>query len=847
MILEAGRNGCVREVLIITAALSIIDPRERPTDARQAADEMHARFAEPGSDFLAFLNLWEYLRERQSQLSTSAFRRLCRREYLHFLRVREWQDVYGQLRQAAADLGIHAGRERRGTRPSDAQPSGAQPSGTGQRRGRVRPRAGRAGLAAPEVPVPDAEAGSHFPAELADRVHMSLLSGLLSHIGMQDTEAKQRGKRRPLTEFAGARGARFAIFPDSSLARKPPQWVVAAELVETSRLWARVAARIEPEWAESLAAHLVRRSYSEPRWDARRGAAVATEKVSLYGLPIVAARTVMYGRIDPAAARDLFITHALVEGDWQTHHKFFARNQQTLADAEDLERKARRRGLIADDTALFAFYDQRIPAEVVSARHFDTWWKQARAVDPAQLDLSPADLIAGSAEDVSPDNYPARWADLPVSYEFAPGEPDDGVSVDIPLARLNQVSAEEFSWQVPGLRQEMVTELIRSLPKQLRTTFVPVPDTARAVLPRLGPARGDLLDALGTELSRLGGVHIPRSAWDESRLPAYLRITFRVVEDGRVLAEGKDLEELRRQLRPRLQATLSQAATGITRTGLRTWDIGTLPRVFSHGEIRAYPALADTGNAVDVRLFETRAQADAAMLRGTRRLLLLQVPSGARAVASRLPVSAKLAMSRHPYPSTDALLDDCAAAAADQVITEAGGPAWDEAGFARLLEAAREALAARTADVVALVARALGEAHQVEASLAAIPSPPVRAAFTDLRAQLAGLVHPGFIAETGGRRLPDLVRYLRGMSRRLEKMPEALGRDAERMAVVQGVGQDYQQTLADLPPARREDPDVREVRWMIEELRVSLFAQTLGTSGPVSERRIEKALDQLHG
>jgi ATP-dependent helicase HrpA len=847
MILEAGRNGCVREVLIITAALSIIDPRERPTDARQAADEVHARFAEPGSDFLAFLNLWEYLRERQSQLSTSAFRRLCRREYLHFLRVREWQDVYGQLRQAAADLGIHAGRERRGTRPSDAQPSGAQPSGTGQRRGRVRPRAGRAGLAAPEVPVPDAEAGSHFPAELADRVHMSLLSGLLSHIGMQDTEAKQRGKRRPLTEFAGARGARFAIFPDSSLARKPPQWVVAAELVETSRLWARVAARIEPEWAESLAAHLVRRSYSEPRWDARRGAAVATEKVSLYGLPIVAARTVMYGRIDPAAARDLFITHALVEGDWQTHHKFFARNQQTLADAEDLERKARRRGLIADDTALFAFYDQRIPAEVVSARHFDTWWKQARAVDPAQLDLSPADLIAGSAEDVSPDNYPARWADLPVSYEFAPGEPDDGVSVDIPLARLNQVSAEEFSWQVPGLRQEMVTELIRSLPKQLRTTFVPVPDTARAVLPRLGPARGDLLDALGTELSRLGGVHIPRSAWDESRLPAYLRITFRVVEDGRVLAEGKDLEELRRQLRPRLQATLSQAATGITRTGLRTWDIGTLPRVFSHGEIRAYPALADTGNAVDVRLFETRAQADAAMLRGTRRLLLLQVPSGARAVASRLPVSAKLAMSRHPYPSTDALLDDCAAAAADQVITEAGGPAWDEAGFARLLEAAREALAARTADVVALVARALGEAHQVEASLAAIPSPPVRAAFTDLRAQLAGLVHPGFIAETGGRRLPDLVRYLRGMSRRLEKMPEALGRDAERMAVVQGVGQDYQQTLADLPPARREDPDVREVRWMIEELRVSLFAQTLGTSGPVSERRIEKALDQLHG
>ncbi len=396
MILKAGRNGCVREVLIITAALSIIDPRERPADARQAADEMHARFAEPGSDFLTLLNLWDYLREQQSQLSASAFRRLCRREYLHYLRVREWQDVYGQLRQAAADLGVKAGRERRGASQSAGQapvpPAGRRPAPVrplGPRR-RLRGRTARAGggpggpgrgpggpsrppRPRPRPGTPSRAAG--FPAGLADRVHMSVLAGLLSHIGMQDTDSRPRGKRRPLTEFAGARGARFAIFPDSALARKPPQWVVAAELVETSRLWARVTARIEPEWAESLAVHLVRRSYSEPRWDARRGRAVATEKVSLYGLPIVAARTVMYGRIDPAAARDLFITHALVEGDWRTHHKFYARNQQVLADAEDLERKSRRRGIVADDAVVFEFYDRRIPAEVTSARHFDTWWK----------------------------------------------------------------------------------------------------------------------------------------------------------------------------------------------------------------------------------------------------------------------------------------------------------------------------------------------------------------------------------------------------------------------------------------------------------------------------------------
>ena len=613
MILAAGQHGCVREVLIIAAALSIIDPRERPTEHREAADEMHRRFAVPGSDFLGFLALWDYLRAQQAELSASAFRRMCRREYLHYLRVREWQDVYGQLRQAAADLGVVIGRDRRRPRPAE--------------------------------PAEPAEPADRFPAELADRVHMSLLAGLLSHIGMQDTRtqntgAVQRGRRRGPAEFSGARGARFAIFPDSVLARKPPSWVVAAELVETSRLWARVTARIDPAWAEPLAEHLVRRSYSEPRWDARRGAVLATEKVSLYGLPIVPARTVNFARIDPAAARELFIQHALVDGEWQTHHRFFSRNQRVLDEAASLEQKARRRGIVADDTVLFGFYDRRIPASVTSARHFDSWWKKTRAADPALLDLSLADLVGPAAEEIGPADYPASWGELPLSYEFAPGAPDDGVTVDIPLAQLNQVDAAEFGWQVPGLREETVTELIRTLPKQLRTLFVPVPDTARKVLPELGAPDGDLPGALSAALGRLGGVPVPRSAFDESRLPAHLRVTFRVVDDGpgadsTVLASGKDLAELRRQLRPRLQATLTEAARGLTRTGLRDWDFESLPRVFEHGQVRAYPALADAGNAVDIRLFETEAEADAAMLQGTRRLLLLAVPSGARAVAGR--------------------------------------------------------------------------------------------------------------------------------------------------------------------------------------------------------------------
>ncbi len=824
MILAAGQHGCVREVLIIAAALSIIDPRERPAEAREAADAMHRRFAVPGSDFLAFLAMWDYLRAKQAELSASAFRRMCRREYLHYLRVREWQDVYGQLRQAAAGLGVVIGRDRRRPRPAE--------------------------------PAEGAEPADRFPAELADRVHMSLLAGLLSHIGMQDTRTQntgsaQRGKRRGPAEFSGARGARFAIFPDSVLARKPPSWVVAAELVETSRLWARVTARIDPAWAEPLAEHLVRRSYSEPRWDARRGAVLATEKVSLYGLPIVPARTVNFARIDPAAARELFIQHALVDGEWQTHHRFFTRNQRVLDEAASLEQKARRRGIVADDTVLFDFYDRRVPASVTSARHFDSWWKKTRAAQPDLLDLSLADLVGPAAEDIGPADYPASWGELPLSYEFAPGAPDDGVTVDIPLAQLNQVDPAEFGWQVPGLREETVTELIRTLPKQLRTLFVPVPDTARKVLPELGAPDGDLPGALSAALGRLGGVPVPRSAFDESRLPAHLRITFRVLDDNgpdggsTVLAAGKDLAELRRQLRPRLQATLSQAARGLTRTGLRDWDFESLPRVFEHGQVRAYPALADAGNAVDIRLFETEAEAGAAMLQGTRRLLLLAVPSGARAVAGRLPVSAKLAMSRHPYRSTDALLDDCAAAAADQIIRDAGGPVWDAAGFARLLDFARERLAAETADVVARVAQVLAEAHAAEATLASRPNPALTAAFDDMRGQLSGLIYPGFVSATGAQRLADLVRYLQAIIRRLEKVPESPGRDAERMAAVHRVAGDYADVLAELPPSRRQTADAQAVRWMIEEFRVSLFAQLLGTRGPVSEQRIERALDQL--
>ncbi|HSR83157.1 MAG TPA: DUF3418 domain-containing protein, partial [Streptosporangiaceae bacterium] len=650
--------------------------------------------------------------------------------------------------------------------------------------------------------------------------------------------------------FAGARGARFAIFPDSPQARKPPAWVMAAELVETSRLWARVVARIEPEWAESLARHLVRRAYSEPRWDARRGAVMATEKVTLYGLPIVGARQVNFGAIDPAAARELFIQHALVEGDWQTHAPFLARNQQAREEAAELESKARRRGLVADDRAVFDFYDARIPKTVTSARHFESWWKKARHAHPGLLDLSPGDLVGPAAAQIDPADYPASWGAIPLSYEFAPGETDDGVTADVQLKDLYDRNWLGLSWQVPGLRLELVTELIRGLPKDLRRNFIPAPDTARTVLPALGPARADLLDALSSALTRLGGLRVPRSAFDLAALPAHLRVSYRVLGDeGEVLGTGKDLDELRARLRPRLAAAITEAGAGLTRTDLTRWDFGALPREFRSGQLRGYPALADAGDSVDIRLFDSQAEAAQSMRLGTRRLLLLAVPSGVRSIAGRLPMPAKMALSSHPYASAQALLDDCAACAADQVIADAGGPAWDADGFARLVEAARDRLAPRTAAVLEAVANVLAEAHEVRLRLTSAGSgiPALAPALEDMRAQLRGLIYPGFIAETGATRLPDLVRYLRAIGRRLDKFGSELARDGERMAIVHQISAEFDAVRRDLPAGDRSSPDVIAIRWQLEELRVNLFAQVLGTPGPVSEKRIRSALDALGG
>ncbi|TMQ90101.1 ATP-dependent RNA helicase HrpA [Actinomadura soli] len=800
MILEADKNGCVREVLIITAALSIQDPRERPAEQQQAADDRHRRFADPTSDFLAYLNLWNYLREQQKELSGSAFRRMCKSEFLHFLRVREWQDLHGQLKQVAKSLGVTLNT-------ADAAP---------------------------------------------ERVHVSLLAGLLSHIGLADAEKQDRQRRGQ--EYLGARGAKFAVFPGSSLFKKPPRWVMSAELVETSRLWGRVNAKIEPDWIEPLAEHLVKRNYSEPHWSKKQAAVMAHEKVTLYGVPIVADRRVNYGRIDPELARELFIRHALVEGDWDTRHRFFHDNRALLEEVEELEHRARRRDILVDDETLFDFYDERIPEDVVSGRHFDSWWKKARHAEPDLLGFEKSMLINETAGGVSESDYPDAWKQgalrLRLTYQFEPGTDADGVTVHIPVQVLNQVRPDGFEWQVPGLRTELVTELIRSLPKQLRVNFVPAPDYARKVLDRVAPRTEPLLDALERELTELTGVPVAREAWDPSRLPAHLRITFRVVDDkGRPLGEGTDLDELKRRLAGKVRGTLSKAASTVERSGLREWTIGELPRTYERTqagyEVKAYPALTDDGESVSVRMYETEAEQARAMWLGTRRLILLNAPSPVKLIQGRLTNQGKLALSHNPHGSVAALFDDCVTAAADRLIAEGGGPAWDEDGFRALYDRVRADLHDTTAEIVALVERVLAEAHEVDRRVRGTASLTLVPALTDIRGRLAALVHPGFVTATGWARLPDLPRYLRALQIRLDKLPENPGRDRLLAGQADVLAQEYEQTLRRLHPSRREDEPARQIRWMLEEFRVSLFAQQLGTRFPVSDKRIRKAMAAL--
>ncbi|MEO6571489.1 MAG: ATP-dependent RNA helicase HrpA, partial [Ilumatobacteraceae bacterium] len=788
MVIEADRLGCVREVMVIASALSIQDVRERPKESPERAAELHRRFDVPGSDLLSTVKLWDHLRDQQRQLSGNQFRRMCRDEHLHYLRVREWRDLYSQLRQVAGQLKIRPGID-------EAHP---------------------------------------------DHVHQAILSGLLSQIGVKDGDGR---------EFRGARDARFVIAPGSVLAKRPPKWVMAAELVETNQIWARRVAAIQPEWAERLAPHLVKRSYSEAWWDARSGRAVVAESVTLFGLPIVSSRTIGVDRVDRRLAREMFIRHALVEGDWQARHDFVERNSRFVERVRLLEARVRRVDLL-DDEALVEFYDERVGADVTSTRHFDRWWRGVHADEPDRLDLTPSTLSNRSGIDLAdyPDEFVHGDTTYPLTYRFDPGTPLDGAAVMVPVTALNQIDAEGFDWLVPGYRADLVSLLIRSLPKDIRRELIPMNDTAAAAHARLGPPEGRLIDQLALAVTEVSGRPVDPSDFGTERLPTHLRLHVIVVDDGgRVVDAGDDLEAIRDRQAGTTRAALASASPVVERRDIVRWDIGRLERVVEQrvagGRIvRSYPTLLDRGDSVALRVVDNEALQQRAMHGGVRRLLLMAATPTPAKLERSLDQRAKLAIAASGVPLGD-LIDDSIAAAVDAVMARHDLP-WDDTQFATLERAVKHDTPQLAADALAVAADVLGAANRVRKRTRALSAEVLRPTVADAEVHLARLTAAGFIRRSGADRLPDVHRYVRGIEYRLDHLAGDVPRDQRRMLECRPLERAYAAAVAGL---ERVTPEVRSVGWLLEEYRMSLFAQPEGVSGPVSPKRIRTEFRRASG
>ena len=792
MLIEANTNGCLDDVMVIVAAMTIQDVRERPLDFQAQADQAHARFKDKTSDFLSMLKLWDYIKQTRNEQSGNKFRKRMKQEFLHYMRIREWFDLVRQLKDVTKQLGwtYQEGTERR-----------------------------------------------------SDDIHMSLLSGLLSNIGASDGNSK---------EFQGARNTRFLVFPGSALAKKPPEFLMAAELVETSRLWARDVAAIDPAWVEKLGADLLKHNYSEPTWSRKRAAAIAHQKSTLYGVPIVADRTVPYHRVDPSAARDMFIRNALIAGDWNTHHAFFKANAQALDDAAAYEEKARRRGLIVDEDTLFDFYDQRIPAKVTTGRHFDSWWKKERRRTPDLLDFDPTKLIDDSHE-VTEESFPDHWRkgsiDYELTYKFEPGDPLDGVTVMVPIPMLAGLDTEGFDWLVPGLRLELVTELIRSLPKALRRTVVPAPEFAERAIDRLIPYEGPITQQLADVLRELGGQGINATDFQASKLPAHLRMNYGAIDKrGKIVDSDRDLAALVRRQAGHIKSSVSRVSRTSESTAVSEWTDDTLGTIddtvkttVDGHEVTAYPALVATKDGVELKVHPTKAAADAAMVTTTLTLLMREISVNASQMVKGLPLQQRVAVDSYPHGGADGLVNDARVAAIRDLMMEAGGPVRTPAAFQKLKDTVKPQVPGRVRQAVVAIAPGLAEYSNLRAELAHWDGP----AIDDMRAQLDFLLPRNAITVHGMSHLRHLPRYIQAMRIRLEDMNLDPDRDADRQAEVDNAKAYLSNRLRSLPAGREKTREVKDVHWMIEELRVSLFAQRLGTAHAVSLRRIQKAVDKL--
>ncbi|MEO7147460.1 MAG: ATP-dependent RNA helicase HrpA, partial [Terrimesophilobacter sp.] len=838
MVIESGKHGVTREVMAIVAGLSIQDPRERPLEKRAQADQSHARFVDKTSDFITLLNLWNYLKTKEKELSSSAFRRLCKAEYLNFLRIREWGDVYRQLKRFSKQLGLTVQEPRHNQAGSDAVGSGAGSN----------------------------PAGPKAMGQDAASIHRSLLAGLLSQIGIRD-DAPGDKKKQARGEYLGARQVRFTIFPGSALARKKPGEVMSAELVETSRLFARMNAAIDLSWAEPIAGPLAKHSYGEPHWEKKQGAAVAYERVTLYGVPIVARRRVQFARIDPEQARELFIRHALLEAEWDTARidkrvtAFLRANDALRTELSGVEERTRRHDILFNDEAVFDFYDRVLPQTVTDSRSFESWWKKTRADTPDLLTMTRADFLADkqhSDETEAPleGSYPKFWNQgdqrLALTYRFEPGTEDDGVSVQVPIALLPRLSPAGFDWQVPGVRHELVTALIKSLPKPIRRNVVPAADWAKRLMegaPDEGSEEMTLREFLAAQIQRATYTPVDVDDFDLERVPDHLTVTYAVIgENGRTVAASKDLASLQHKLKTRTRESVVRAhvqtPNSLERTGLTAWDFDSLPSSLDTRQggvtIRAYPSLVDDGSSVRIALLDTEADQTREHRRGVLRLLQLAVPAPTSYVQEHLTPTEKLALARSPYRSTAELFSDCMLACADTVL--ARNSVRSMADF----EAVRDELSATIVDslftAVSLASKILTAARDAEKAITNLSSMALISPLSDARDQLSALVFPHFVARTGLAQLQRAPVYLAGITHRVAKLADNPGRDRVWMSEVQTATDRYRAAGGQLPSAPDASERLVRARWMLEELRLSLFAQHLGTAEAVSVQRIAKLL-----
>ncbi len=801
MLLEAAHTGCLREVLVIAAALSVQDPRDRPMDKQQQADEAHDLFRNEESDFLGFLALWDFLEEKRRHLTQRKFRRLCRDHFLSWTRVQEWHDIHRQLRVQMHEMGYRDNQEDPGY----------------------------------------------------ETVHKAILSGLLSHVGFREA-GKGKG-------YLGARNSHFHLFPGSGLFEKQPKWLMAAELVETTKLYARTCARIQPEWVESLAGHLVKHSYSEPHWQAKRGQVGAYEKVTLFGLTLVPRRRVNFGPIDPKQSREIFIRFALVEGDFHSRAPFWRHNRELIDHVRDLEARTRRPDLLVDEERIYEFYDQRIPEGIYSQPQFEKWLRKATGKEPKLLHMRLEDVLARevSAEAQYPKALELHGMELPLEYRFEPGHRADGVTLVVPAAVLGQVSPGRLDWLVPGLLEEKLVTLIKSLPKQLRKQFVPAPDYARQALARLTPGDTPLVQALGQMLRELTGVQVPEEAWNPDSLPDYLKMRVRVVDgNGRTLGAGRDLFVLQKRFAG--HTTTEPVGAGrhpLAREGITRWDFGELPEQVETGgrgiRLTGWPALVDKGESVAIEVLGSRAEARFRHRAGLRRLVMLSLPREARRFGKGIRGLQQMILQYAKAPPSPIrrenggkpdLEGELVALILDRAFLE-GEEIRDPDTFDRHLAEGVKRLSGVTEEVQQLVSVILGQYQAIRKTLAGITQINWLASTQDMQGQLDRLVFRGFLQQVPWEQLRHYPRYLRALALRLEKLPLDPGRDQRWTRELQQVQEAWLGRWQAACEKGMVDERLEEIRWLIEELRISLFAQEVKTAVPVSVKRIRRRWNEL--